>query len=123
MELDSFVVMPNHVHGIIVLLDGTRGERARHASPLHSHVRSNKPVSLGTVVGSFKSSATRRINELQGTHGEPVWHRNYYERVIRKENELDGIREYIACNPGYWAQDENNPANDRTELFDGDEVL
>jgi len=122
VELDSFVVMPNHVHGIVIILDGTQGDRARHASPLHLNARA-KPVLLGTIVGSFKSAASRHINNLRGTPGEPVWQRNYYEHIIRKERELNGIREYIACNPVRWAQDENNPSNSMIELFDGDEAL
>jgi len=122
VELDGFVVMPNHVHGIIVLVDSMQGDRARHASPLHFQPRSQSG-SLGTIVGSFKSAATRRINDSQGTHGQPVWQRNYYERIIRKENELNSIREYIACNPMCWPQDKNNPANNMLELFDGDEDL
>ena len=48
---------------------------------------------------SFKSAAARRVNEIRRTPGASVWQRNYYERVIRNEDELSGIREYIHVNP------------------------
>jgi REP element-mobilizing transposase RayT len=61
------------------------------------------------MVGSFKSAVTKRINQSRNTPGAPVWQRNYYERVIRDERELDGIRQYIVDNPAKWAVDENHP--------------
>jgi putative transposase len=60
-------------------------------------------------VGSFKSGATKHINEYRGTPGAKVWQRNYYEHVIRGESELARVREYIAANPENWDKDENNP--------------
>ncbi|MGA7730005.1 MAG: transposase [Chloroflexia bacterium] len=68
-------------------------------------------VKVGTIIGSFKSAPTKRINELHNKPGEPVWQRNYYEHVIRNEHELNRIREYIYWNPAKWAQDENNSLN------------
>ena len=59
----------------------------------------------------FKSTATKQINELRGTRGKPVWQRNYFERVIRDEDELSRISEYIIYNPRKWATDEDNPEN------------
>jgi putative transposase len=111
--LDEFVVMPNHVHGIIVV-----GEMpnvgATHASPLPlapPRVRPHGPhrQSVGSIVGSFKSAATRRMNEYRGTSGTTVWQRNYYEHIIRTEDSLDRIRRYIAENPARWAVDRENP--------------
>jgi REP element-mobilizing transposase RayT len=61
---------------------------------------------LGSIVGSFKSAVTKRVNENRGTPGVPVWQRNYYEHVIRDEGDLERIREYIATNPLRWALDE-----------------
>lgn len=97
IHLDAFILMPNHVHGIVFI----DGERARHASPL----RQQAP-SLGTVIGAFKSSTTRLINKLRATPGAPVWQRNYYEHVIRSEVSLSEIREYIVNNPLKWSLDE-----------------
>jgi len=77
VDIDAFVVMPNHVHAIVAL-DG----RARQASPLH----------LGTVVGGFKSGSSREV-------GRPIWQRGYHDHVIRDERDLERAREYIATNP------------------------
>jgi putative transposase len=61
-----------------------------------------------TIIRSYKSSATRHINLLRGTPGTPVWLRNYYEHVVRNDDDLQAIREYILANPTRW--DEDNPA-------------
>ena len=116
VELDAFVVMPNHVHGVIVIDGNDDGEivsragvGARHASPLRPC--GAVPRSLGAIVGSFKSAVTKRVNENCGTPGAPVWQRNYYEHVIRDEGDLERIREYIDNNPLRWEKDEENPEN------------
>jgi hypothetical protein len=85
---------------------------ATHASPLQLPTQQPRPKrgSLGAVVGSFKSACTKRINEIRGTAGEPLWQRNYYEHIIRTAAALDSIRHYIADNPAAWAADEYNPA-------------
>lgn len=67
-------------------------------------------ATLGQVVGFFKYQSTKRINALRDNPGAPVWQRNYYERVIRDDHELDGIRQYIVDNPAKWEMDENHPA-------------
>ena len=64
-----------------------------------------------TIIKLFKSTVTKQINVLRGTPGKPVWQRNYFERVIRDEDELNRIREYIIYNPIKWADDEDNPQN------------
>ena len=108
-ELDAFVVMPNHVHGILVIGDAGRGTACRAPTV----ERFGQPVagSIPTVVRSFKSAVTKQINLLQGAAGTTVWQRNYYEHIIRDEAALDGIREYIDNNPLQWALDRENPAN------------
>lgn len=68
-----------------------------------------RPWSLAAMVQSFKSVSARRINASRGTPGAPVWQRNYYERVVRNDDELDRIRQYIADNPAQWAMDRENP--------------
>jgi len=119
VALDAFVVMPNHVHGIIVLLPdrppvgaGFEGDRdagyrtARKPAP----IRKRHPLS--EIVRGFKTFSARRINAMHGTQGQPFWQRNYYERVIRNARELEATREYIANNPLHWELDRENP--DRT---------
>jgi len=71
---------------------------------MHGHADS-----IPTIMRAFKSASTKRINELRHTPGAPVWQRNYYEHVIRNEDELKAIREYILGNPARWNEDENNP--------------
>ncbi|MEJ5299358.1 MAG: transposase [Thermodesulforhabdaceae bacterium] len=112
-ELDEFVIMPNHVHGIIWIV-GDVG--ARHAVPLQSAVRKTmeqfgQPVlgSIPTIVRSFKSAVTHRINQYRGTPGALVWQRNYYEHIIRTERVLNAIRQYIRDNPLRWHMDRYNP--------------
>jgi REP element-mobilizing transposase RayT len=183
VQLDAFVVMPNHVHGIIIITDragvvGTGSEPARTTMGSGSAVDSDStpgpgsaggagstagpgsvgvgsvgagsepapttttapgsaagsgpttgsgPVGAGSepaptepaptrssyglpeIVRQFKTFSARRINELRGTPGTPVWQRNYYEHIIRDEFSLSRIRQYIAENPARWDADQENP--------------
>jgi REP element-mobilizing transposase RayT len=90
IDLDAFIVMPNHVHGIIILADESA---RRHAIP--------------EIVRGFKTFSARRVNERAGKRGV-LWQRGYYEHVIRNEKALDRIRAYIANNPARWADDPEN---------------
>ncbi len=110
--LDEFVVMPNHVHGIVMICEpvGATGRSPLHVAPRSSPAQSGPPPrSLGSFIGGVKSAITTRVNALHGTRGVTVWQRNYYEHVIRDEAELRRIREYIQCNPLRWAIDRENP--------------
>ena len=106
--VDTFIVMPNHVHAILMIEDNVR---ATHASPLQRHGVARGPArsSLGAIVGSYKSAVSRAINELRATRGAGVWQRNYYERVLRDDVELNAAREYVLNNaidskgPGWMA--------------------
>jgi putative transposase len=124
ISLDEFVVMPNHVHGIIFIHAGegtdatavmaagagATGRPPRQAAPHWSTTRPGPPPrSLGSFIGGFKSAATMRINALRGLPGMTVWQRNYYEHVIRDDSELQRIRLYIRQNPLQWAIDRENP--------------
>jgi putative transposase len=112
IELGEVVIMPNHVHGIVSIRDEGRG-KARLAPTTGTF---GYPVggSLPTIIGAFKSASTKRINEMRGTPGAPLWQRNYFEHVIRNEAELNRIREYIALNPSRWDNDLNNPERQYT---------
>lgn len=116
-SLDAFVVMPNHVHGVIVLGDGVERAGLRPAPtpaptagptsvPIKPHP--SKVHALPEIMRAFKSFSARRINEHRNKAGEQVWQRNYYEHVIRNERELNEIREYIICNPQNWECDDEN---------------
>jgi REP element-mobilizing transposase RayT len=121
VTLDAFIVMPNHVHGIIII-DAGRGEafasecRAtpvnlrENTSPLHLPHGTHRG-SLGAIVQNFKSISARKINQMAGTVGFRLWQRNYYEHIIRNEKSLEEIRQYIIENPLRWAEDKENPVN------------
>ncbi|HXQ22545.1 MAG TPA: transposase [Candidatus Acidoferrales bacterium] len=102
--LDAWVVMPNHIHGIVVI--DRRPDRGDTSPASSGHVRVG---SLGTIIGSFKSLTTRRINRARRTPAAPVWQRNYYEHIVRNNEELNRIRAYIAANPMRWDLDRENP--------------
>lgn len=111
---EEFVVMPNHVHGIIWIVDGVGARRRRAPTPefrAPTAERFGKPVagSIPTIVRGFKSAATKRINDRRGTPGATVWQRNYYEHIIRTEEALARIRDYILTNPLRWHLDRENP--------------
>lgn len=96
VALDAFVVMPNHLHGVVVI-DDSGAESSTLRKP------------LGRLVGSFKTIMTQRVNDVLGTRGKRLWQRNFYEHVVRGQEDLDRIRDYIVGNPAAWDRDEENP--------------
>ena len=96
VELDAWVVMPNHIHAIIVLADDAGANTYKR-----------KP--LGRIVGMFKTASTKRVNQLQDTPGRLFWQRNYYEHIVRNGRSLDRLRRYIAGNPARWPEDREYP--------------
>jgi len=108
---DECIVMPNHVHGIVWVGDGGTACCRGTACRAPTVEQFGKPVSrsLPTIIRSFKSAVTKRINESFGTAGVPVWQRNYHEHIIRDEDALTRIRQYIIDNPAQWAMDRENP--------------
>jgi putative transposase len=109
VSLDEWIIMPNHIHGIIVINE-EESVRATHASPVHIQSSSPMPAgpkrrSVGAIVGSFKLDAAKLINEQRGTPGATVWQRNYYEHIVRDEADLVRIQLYITANPACWVQE------------------
>jgi putative transposase len=115
IELDVFVIMPNHLHGIVWIRKtddepevGAQGvgvhEKAHGRAPLR-----RPPPSLGSFVAGYKSAVTARINRMRGTPGTPVWQRNYWEHIIRDDVSLNEIRAYIESNPVRWDRDQLHP--------------
>lgn len=121
VELDTFCVMPNHFHGIIILKDDCRGGSANKESvpeiatsgkkflannaqtrPYPRHKRHG----LSEIVRWFKSFSARRINAIRKISGVSVWQRNYYEHIIRDERDYANIFDYIQTNPLNWETDE-----------------
>jgi len=127
IDLDEFVVMPNHVHGIIIIkyqkpqpvgaycnTPPKRPGRANINSPLrgkHPDKFKSPSQTIGSIIRGFKSSSAKKINILRETPGMPVWQRNYYDHVIRGEKDLYSKRKYIRENPLAWELDEENPDN------------
>jgi putative transposase len=106
VRLDAFAIMPNHVHGIVMLT--TVG--ARFIAP-SSIIAPNHVPTVGEIVRGFKARCTRAINQMRNTRGVPVWQRNYYEHIIRGEVDYNRIAEYISTNPQRWMSDTLLPDN------------
>jgi putative transposase len=111
IETDAYVVMPNHFHGVIVIMDdadktavGLKMGKGGHTGP-----------PLRTIMQWFKTMTTNEYIRGVKTLGWPpfdrkLWQRDYYERIIRNADELGHTRQYIADNPLRWDQDDENPA-------------
>ena len=99
VELDDFIIMPNHVHGIIILKLLSIVETG-HAPSLHS---------LGNIVGSFKSGVSKFAH--QNSFKDFQWQQRFYDRIIRNEKELFQIRKYISQNPLRWEIEKGLPDN------------
>ena len=114
IELDAFVIMPNHSHGIVWIRE-TDDDPAvgLHNVGAHGRAPPRLPRSLGSFIAGYKSAVTSRINRLRGMPGARVWQRNYYENIIRNDAALERIREYIQHNPARWSEDRLHPAAPR----------
>jgi len=119
IELDAFVIMPNHMHGIIVITNGRGtagtpndhdGESSRRA-PTPEQFQQPVQGSVPTIVRSYKSAVAYRINLMRKTQGVPVWQRNYWEHIIRNQQDLQNKTDYIEANPMLWDEDDENPIN------------
>jgi REP element-mobilizing transposase RayT len=106
IQLDRYVVMPNHFHGIISFI-----ETERNRADLKSAPTAKAPHGLSEIVRALKTFSARRINENRQTYGVPVWQRNYYEHIIRNETDYHCIAEYIDANPQRWSDDTLHPRN------------
>ena len=123
LELGPFIVMPNHVHGVIGILEepatparvGFKPTPTDDADATTAGGAGFKPArharrhGLPEVVRAFKTFSARRINQLGRTPGQRVWQRGYHDRVIRTEREYQAIAKYIDENPAHWAADRENP--------------
>jgi len=146
INIDAFVVMPNHLHGIIIITDNDNGhsrysrdsrdsrrDTLQRVSTITDTITDTdtdtitdtemgtetdtgtieqfgKPTknSIPTIVRLFKSTTTKQINQMRQTPMQPLWQRNYFEHVIRDDNELIRIHQYIINNPNRWEEDNLN---------------
>ena len=108
---DQFVIMPNHIHGIIII-----EKPVHHADNIETHGRASlpshppyrTPKSVSSFIAGFKSAVTKRVNKIRQTPGVPVWQSRFYDHIIRDGKSLHSIREYIVNNPMNWQEDEMN---------------
>lgn len=127
VELGVHVVMPNHFHGILFIHENVGATRHGQTMSLSGaeHLQTittdgidgsplphgPKPASLGAIIAQFKSRATKRIWKTPEFKDTPIWQRNYYEHIIRDENDLQNKTDYIESNPSLWDEDDENPVN------------
>jgi REP element-mobilizing transposase RayT len=107
VQLDAFILMPNHIHGVLVFV-GEKPLGPVVATPASPQPPGPAKSSLGSVVGSFKSAVSRKINKLRPHAADGLWQVSFYDHVVRNDRALDRIREYILSNPERWNEDELN---------------
>ena len=136
IELDEYVIMPNHLHGIVVIQnnDWKIGDRVylrdrnivdnkgASLAPLQGVLRRGisrrrKPRSLSSFVAGFKSSVTKQIKVFCTQPNPRIWQRNYYESIVRNEQHLNQVRQYIIDNPQKWSEDTEKPKNKFQKLL------
>ena len=107
IKLGSFIVMPNHIHGIIIINFKMQSRGVLQYAPTQTNIRSftSTSNSLGAIIRGFKAATTKRINILNGTPHKKIWQRNYYEHIIRNQKDYIKIDEYIRRNVELWGQD------------------
>ena len=127
VELGMFVIMPNHIHGIIFITAERRGEvLSPRDNPNNNNLDKNvdgtsnqggktPPLhnpTLGQIVAYFKYQSTKEMNRIETENAiTKFWQRNYYEHIIRDEKDLQNKTDYIEANPMLWDEDDNNPRN------------
>ena len=129
VELGAFVIMPNHVHGIIFITTERRGEvLSPRDNPNDNNLDENvdgtnqqggdasqpplRKRTLGQIVAYFKYQSTKEMNRIETEKAiTKFWQRNYYEHIIRDEKDLQNKTDYIEANPSLWDEDDNNPRN------------
>jgi REP element-mobilizing transposase RayT len=120
IRLDEFIVMPNHIHGVVIIEnDSVVGNAYMHS------LQNKTKMLLPSVIQQYKASVTREINSIQKDYCFR-WHKSFYDHIIRNENTLNNIREYIRNNPLRWALDIENRINIKKhnkdyykEIFEG----
>ena len=129
VRLDAYIIMPNHVHGILEIKPNVNSVGAEHVQPLqnskdkipkYQHVI---PGSLGSIVRQFKAAVTREWRKNPACAKAEIWQRNYYEHIIRSDISHFFIAQYIEINPLIWAFDRDNPTTNGCSLDELSEIL
>jgi REP element-mobilizing transposase RayT len=120
---DKYVIMPNHIHAIVIIqkplipvetqgiASQSKTQNIASKSETHNHVSlpkqlMRKPKSISSFVGAYKAAVSKRINEIHKLMSETIWQQSFYDHIIRNEDSLHKIREYIVNNPINWQTDE-----------------
>ena len=98
VEVGLYVVMPNHIHGILFISEGQNTGLSTGKATLLAN-------SLGSIVAQFKSVVTKRSRKLANPPNLPIWKRNYFDHIVRNEQDLERIQRYIIANPARWNED------------------
>lgn len=105
LQMNYWVVMPNHVH-ILCTLKQTPNQDEKENDWETPKFKGTRARSLGAIVQNLKSITARQIHKTSGNSENPVWQRNYYEHVVRDQEDFNRIVEYIQFNPSNWSNDE-----------------
>ncbi|MBC8415864.1 MAG: transposase [Candidatus Cloacimonetes bacterium] len=119
IKLGNFVIMPNHIHGIIWIVGAIHESpdiyRTIHESPYKNGVIRELPLRgerrkmlLSKIIGRFKMNSSKLINNIRNSAGSHIWQRGYYDHIIRNDEDLNNIKQYIQNNPQNWDKDKNN---------------
>jgi putative transposase len=114
--LDDFVFMPNHFHGIVIIDNKRLLQRNTKNTfvemglkPISTNSENKIQHGLSEFIRALKTFSSRRINEIRGTIGTPVWQSGFYDHIIHGDDELNLVRQYISENPENWGKDELYP--------------
>ena len=132
VKLDNFVIMPNHIHGIIWIVgaihESPKVKRTIHESPKDNPSQNNgvirelplrierRKMLISKIIGRFKMNSSKLINDIHNSKGTHVWQRSYYDHIIRNEEDLNNKKQYIQNNPLNWDKDENNSDSEITAV-------
>ncbi len=120
ITLDKFVIMPNHFHGLISIIDNSRGE-VTSPDIEHSHKTGRETLPLpipflSKIIAYFKYLTTKRINKKLNTPGSKIWQRSFYDHIIRNDEDYYNTQSYIELNPIKWEWDSENKKEIQNEI-------
>ena len=110
VALDAFILILNHVHGVIIIEDEPTGVAAGLKPAVPAAVASRRRC-VTEIARAFKTFSARKINDMRTSPGTPIWQRGFYDHVVRDEGELDRVRTYVMANPRKWPEDADYPAS------------
>jgi putative transposase len=106
IEIEPFIVMPNHIHGVITIVDGIRSKGTIYRAPMREKFGTPVVGSIPTIIRTYMAAVTRRSKHESGIKN--IWQRNYYDHIICDEREYDKIWGYIESNPQNWQDRQDN---------------